>query len=116
MGCYVGVADNEFCARSRCGSNPLASPRQVFLVVLEKTKDKKRILDETPIYMQGKMILAFPWDPTFDVKTTRMTVALVWVDLLTLNPVFMVLRLGFWGRWRWWYTRHLRIPIASTQT
>lgn len=60
----------------------------VFLVVLEKIEDRKKILKETLMYMHGKMILAFPWDPSFDVNTMRTTMVLVWVDLLTLNPVF----------------------------
>lgn len=42
----------------------------VFLVVLGKAEDRKQILEETPMYMRGKMILAFPWDPSFDHSCT----------------------------------------------
>lgn len=51
--------------------------RFVFLLVLEKAGDRAKILRETPLFMNGKVILAFPWDPSFDVKTTRMMIALV---------------------------------------
>lgn len=44
------------------------------------------------------MILAFPWDPSFDVTTTRNMAALVWVDLLTLNPVFEGSERGLLGK------------------
>lgn len=60
----------------------------MFSLVLEKTTDQEKILHETPLYMNGRMILAFPWEPSFDVKTISTTATLVWVDLLTLNPLF----------------------------
>lgn len=60
----------------------------VFLIVLDKAEDCNRVWEEAPFYMNEKMILAIPWEPGFDPKTTRTTEALVWVDLLTLNPVF----------------------------
>lgn len=56
--------------------------------MLEKAEDRAKIIAETPLYMQGRMILAIPWEPSFDLKTTRTTAAPVWVDLMTLNPVF----------------------------
>lgn len=58
-----------------------------FMIVLKKAEDKAKIIAETP-YMHGRMILAIPWEPSFDLKTTRTIVALVWVDLLTLNSIF----------------------------
>lgn len=61
--------------------------RFIFLVVLEKAEDRNKILRETPMFM-CKMILVFPWDPFFDLKTTHTTEALVWVDLLMVNPAF----------------------------
>lgn len=43
--------------------------RFIFLVVLEKVEDQTKILKETPMFMGRKMILLFPWDPSFDLKT-----------------------------------------------
>lgn len=60
----------------------------VFPLVLEKGSNRDRILKETPMFMSGRMILVFPWDPSFDLKTTKTMEAPVWVDLLTLHPVF----------------------------
>lgn len=60
----------------------------VFLLVLDKADDRARIIAETLLYMQGRMILAIPWEPSFDLKITRTMAAPVWVDLLTLNPIF----------------------------
>lgn len=34
------------------------------------------------------MILIFPWEPGFDLNKIRMTMAPIWVDLLTLHPIF----------------------------
>lgn len=60
----------------------------IFLIVLEKVEDRKKVWEEAPFYMNGKMILAIPWEPNFSPKTTRTTAAPMWVDLLTLNPIF----------------------------
>lgn len=48
--------------------------------------------------MGDKMILAFPWDPSFDLKMVRMTTAPMWVDLLIVSPVFEDLRLELLGQ------------------
>lgn len=66
----------------------------MFLVVLGNADGRRKILEETPMYLRGKMILAFLWDPSFDMKTIRTTEALVWVDLMTLNLVFEGLERG----------------------
>lgn len=42
----------------------------VFLVVLGSAEGTKKILEETPMYLRGKMILAFRWDPTNFIKMT----------------------------------------------
>lgn len=34
------------------------------------------------------MNLVFPYDPSFNLKMTQTTKALVWVDLLMLDPIF----------------------------
>lgn len=60
----------------------------IFLAMLEKAEDRKKIWEETLFYMNGKMILEIPCEPSFDPKTTRTTAAPIWMDLLTLNPVF----------------------------
>lgn len=56
--------------------------------MLGKGEDCKKILEETPLYMWSRMILVFPWEPNFDLGTTHIMDAPVWVDLMTLNPVF----------------------------
>lgn len=56
--------------------------------MLEKGSNWDKILKETPMFMSGRMVLVFPWDPSFDLKLIRMSAAPVWVDLLTLHSVF----------------------------
>lgn len=70
----------------------------VFLIVLEKGSDRDKILKETPMFMSGKMVLVFPWDLSFDLKLIHTSTALVWVDLLTLHPVFEDLALELLGQ------------------
>lgn len=73
-------------------------PKFVFLLVLRKTKDCLKILEETPLYMRSCMILVFPWEPSFDLGTSYPTNAPVWVDLMMLNPTFEEFALELLGQ------------------
>lgn len=88
----------------------------IFLVILEKMEDKSKILKETPLFMGGRMILVFHWDPSFDLNTTRTTTAPVWVDLLTLNLVFedsIVELLGKVGEVVYVASKHARSKFSN---
>lgn len=69
----------------------------VFLVVLGSSEGRKKILEETPMYLHGKMILVFLCDPSFDMKTKRTMDALVWVDHMMLNLEFDGSKMGLLG-------------------
>lgn len=66
--------------------------------------------------MNGKMIMAIPWKPSFDLKTTRTTAAPVWIELLTLNPVFediVEVLLGLVGTVVYPATKHARNKYSN---
>lgn len=56
--------------------------------MVEKAEDREKILRETSMFMRGRMVLIFPWEPSFDLNKICMIEAPIWVDLLTLNLVF----------------------------
>lgn len=59
-----------------------------FLVVVSKHEDKKRILMEKFLKLNGMMVLAIPQTIDFDANSMRTTQALVWVELPMVHPVF----------------------------
>lgn len=83
----VGVDHKELRSRPRSQGHITQSSGQEH-VVLDKMEDRAKIFEETPLFMNSRMIIVIPWDPSFDLQATCTTSTPVWVDLRTLNCVF----------------------------
>ncbi|CAM6124878.1 unnamed protein product [Calypogeia fissa] len=62
--------------------------RSLYLLVLEGKEEKLRLLAATPLYLEGRLVVMLPWEPTLDSTNLATTFVPLWVDLVDVNPLF----------------------------
>lgn len=59
-----------------------------FMVIVRSFDEQQRVLGASPMYMDGLMVVALPWHATTSsYKMTKNSYS-VWVDLLSVNPIY----------------------------
>lgn len=61
-----------------------------FMIIVRSFDEQQRILGTSPLYMDVQMVVALPWEAiASSYKVTRNSY-LVWVDLLSMNPIMEI--------------------------
>ncbi|KAL3695655.1 hypothetical protein R1sor_009731 [Riccia sorocarpa] len=61
--------------------------RGCYLIVTESSEQQHKALMDCPYKLNGRLVLAFPWDPKFSPRELRTKLVPMWVDLPKVYPL-----------------------------
>ncbi|CAM6085595.1 unnamed protein product [Calypogeia fissa] len=61
--------------------------RSLYLLMLNSSNDRLRLLAATPLYMEGRLVVVLPWEPNLDATTLATRFVPMWVDVVDVHPV-----------------------------
>ncbi|CAM6117306.1 unnamed protein product [Calypogeia fissa] len=61
--------------------------RSHYLLMMNSSADRLRFLATTPLYMDSRLVVALPWEPTLDATNLATRFVPLWVDLVDVHPV-----------------------------
>lgn len=64
--------------------------RYTFLVIVRNFEEKQRILEASPLYMDGRMVATAPWEKDLNFHPISPADTPVWVDLVALDPLLEI--------------------------
>lgn len=61
-----------------------------FLIVVRSFEDQQRILNASPLYMDGRIVSVVHWETDLNSKPIKPSDSPIWIDLMAMDPLLEI--------------------------